>query len=67
MYHVVKVTNRIFDHGQGKFWYTGQAWGVFDTNDNLNYRTNQHGNRNYDVYDYKYVAQHQADYLNKEI
>ncbi len=67
MYHVEKITNRTFTDDISEFWYTGIAWGVFDNDGELSIRANPHGDPVYDVYDYKYVAQHQADYLNKEL
>jgi len=68
MYHVKKLPSdfTVTDERSQICYFKGISWGVFDESDNLNYYTNQHGNRIYDVYSYKYVAQHQANHLNSK-
>ncbi len=68
MYQVKKVQNPVIEENGKRFSFSGVCWGVFDENGNLRYTTNRHGNRIYDVYDYKYVAQHVVDcYIKKGI
>lgn len=50
--------------GSRTFTFSGFNWGVFDSAENLHYSLNNEGKKLYDVFGYKYVAQHQADFLN---
>jgi len=66
MYHVEKLKPDFRIHDGNKVsHFNGTAWGVFDAFGVLHFTLNCENKKLHSVFDYKYVAQHQADYLNK--
>jgi len=67
--YTVKKLDAFFKVHEGKkvYHWNGTAWGVFDAFGVLHYTLNRENKKLYSVFDYKYVAQHEADWLNKNL
>ena len=67
MYHVKKLdADFTVQEGNRVSHWTGTAWGVYDAFGVLHFTLNCEGKKGYSVFDYKYIAQHVADNLNKK-
>ena len=66
--YTVKKLDALFKVHEGHtvIRWNGTAWGVFNAFGQLHFTLNCENKKLYSVFDYKYVAQHEVDLLNKK-